>query len=272
MKKQLIMGIVLVIGILPQITQSVSAQASDKTKRQMYINAKGEVMDQGTKLGYINKEDIVFNNKGKKLGFIKNGKVYDAEGNSLGKAKKGGKYYNDSGEFVLYVEGNDEKCKILDPKGHVLGYVHKNYKLHACATHCFFKEKNIEADKDAILAGYMNIENALADDNSELVQRQATELLNESTGLNETHIKKSLEGLAKATDLKEQRKHFATLSKELYTILKEMGVKEKTLYWIHCPMAMDGEGANWLSLSQDILNPYLGKQMPSCGKIQEILK
>lgn len=272
MKKQLIMGLLFLIGILPQITQSISAQASDKTKRQMYINAKGEVMDRGIKLGHISKEDIVYNNKGKKLGFIKNGKVYDAEGNSLGKAKKGGKYYNESGAFVLYVDGDDEKCKILDPKGHVLGYVHKNYKLHACATHCFFKEKNIEEDMDAILTGYMNIENALAEDNNELAQQQATEFLNDSTGLNETHMKKSLEEIANATDINVQRKYFAILSKELYTIFKETGVKEKTLYWIHCPMALQGNGAFWLSASEHFNNPYMGKQMPTCGSLTATLK
>ena len=271
MKKHLIMSLVFLAGILLS-TQFTSAQASDKTKRQMYINGKGEVSDRGMKLGYISKEDIIFNNKGKKLGFIKNGKVYDAEGNSMGKAKKGGRYYNDSGEFVLYVEGNDEKCEILDPKGHSLGYIHKNYKLHACAVHCFFKENKIEDDTDAILAGYMNIENALVDDNSESASEAAAQLLNDATALNETHMKKTLEELSNAYDLREQREHFANLSKELYIIFKETGLNGKTLYWNHCPMAMEGKGANWLSLSENISNPYMGETMPGCGLVKETLK
>lgn len=271
MKKHIIMSLVFLTGIL-LAAQSVSAQASDKTKRQLYINAKGEVSDRGIKLGYISKEDIVYNNQGKKLGFIKNGKVYDAEGNSLGKAKKGGRYYSNSGQLVLYTEGNDDKCKILDPKGHSLGYVHKNYKLHACAAHCFFKEQKIEVDTDAIVAGYMNIQNALADDNPESARAVTFNLLNEQTALNETHMKKTLEELSKATDLNEQRKHFATLSRELYTIFKEIGLDGKTLYWNHCPMAMEGKGANWLSLSEKINNPYMGQRMPSCGSVKETLK
>jgi hypothetical protein len=271
MKKYFIMGLVFLTGILLS-SQSISAQASDKTKRQMYINAKGEVLDRGIKLGYISKEDIVYNNKGKKLGFIKNGKVYDAEGNSLGKAKKGGQYYNDSGEFVLYVEGNEEKCKILDIKGHSLGYIHKNYKLHACATHCFFKEKKLGEDTDAILGGYMSIKSALADDDSESAHKAVTKLLNEATALNETHVKKTLEALTKANDINEQRKHFTTLSKELYTILKETDLEGKILYWNHCPMAMGGKGANWLSLSEKINNPYMGQTMPKCGSVKETLK
>ena len=271
MKKHIIMSLVFLAGVL-LASQSVSAQASDKTKRQLYINAKGEVSDRGIKLGYISKEDIVYNNQGKKLGFIKNGKVYDAEGNSMGKAKKGGKYYNDSGEFVLYVDGNSEKCKILDPKGHSLGYVHKNYKLHACAAHCFFKEKKIGEDTDAILAGYMNIGNALTEDNNGSAREEAINLLNDATALNKTHMKKTLEQLSKATDLDGQRKHFATLSKELYTIYKEIDLDGETLYWNHCPMAMEGKGANWLSLTEKINNPYMGQMMPGCGSVKETLK
>ncbi|HMQ43365.1 MAG TPA: DUF3347 domain-containing protein [Mariniflexile sp.] len=271
MKKQLFMSLVFLVGMLLAV-QTTFAQASDKTKRQMSINAKGEVLDRGTKLGYISKEDIVFNNQGKKLGFIKNGRVFDADGNSLGKAKKGGQYYNENGQFVLYVEGNDEKCKILDPKGHTIGYVHKNYKLHACATHCFFKESNLAQDMDAILDGYMNLSKALADDNGGHVKEAAKALLNEETALNETLMKKSLEALAESSDLQGQRMHFATLSKQLYTIFKEIDLKGKIIYWDYCPMALEGKGANWLSLNEKILNPYMGQMMPSCGSIKEILK
>ena len=105
----------------------VLAQPSSKTEQRLiHINGKGEVSDdRGTKLGYISKEDIVFNNQGQKLGFIKNGKVYDAEGNSLGKAKKDGRYYNNDGVFILSTKTMGDKCEILDLEGHKKGTVHK---------------------------------------------------------------------------------------------------------------------------------------------------
>lgn len=271
MKKYLIMSLVFLSGMLLAV-QTTTAQASDKTKRQLYINGQGEVSDRGIKLGYISKEDIVYNNQGKKLGFIKNGKVYDADGNSLGKAKKGGRYYNNSGAFVLSVKGNDEKCQILDAKGHSLGYVHKNYKLHACAAHCFFREKGIAENLDAIMAGYTNIANDLASDNSGSAKEAAAILLNEDTALNETFMKRSLEELAESSDLDKQRMHFATLSIQLYTIFKEIALGGKTIYWNYCPMALDGKGANWLSLIEEINNPYMGLKMPACGSTKEILK
>lgn len=271
MKKCLILSLIFLTGMLLTV-QSTSAQASDKNKRQLYINGNGEVTDRGIKLGYISKEDIVFNNQGKKLGFIKNGKVYDADGNSMGKAKKGGKYYNNNGELVLYVKGNNEKCQILDPRGHSLGYLHKNYKLHACAAHCFFRENKILKDADAILEGYENIKNALVSDNSNSAQEEAQIFLNNSTALNTTSMKKTLENLSKTSSIIEQRKYFSSLSKELYTIFKDTGVDGKILYWIHCPTANEGIGAFWLSQSEEAQNPYLGAQMPECSSVKEVLK
>lgn len=141
MKKLIIFSTAFLLGML-LAAPSLLAQASNKNERQLHINAKGEVNDdKGTKLGYISKDDVVFNNQDKKLGYIKKGKVYDAEGNSLGKAKKGGRYYNNDGVLVLETKTTGDKCEILDPEGHKKGTVHKNYKLHACATHCFFLKK-----------------------------------------------------------------------------------------------------------------------------------
>lgn len=272
MKKRIIFSIVFLGGVLLAAQVLVAQPASDKTaQRLIHINGKGEVLRGGTKLGYISKEDIVRNNQGKELGFIKNGKVYDADGNSLGKAKKGGKYYNNNGQFVLNVSGNNEKCRILDARGHTIGYVHRNYKIHACAVHCFFKEQKIEEDIEAILAGYIDIENALVNDDHKAAQQNAQELLNASTALNETSIKNTMEQLSGAADISEQRKHFATLSKQLYTVFKDIDLQGNTLYWNNCPMALGGKGANWLSINEKISNPYMGQKMPGCGSVQETL-
>jgi hypothetical protein len=125
------------------VTVSASAQTTDTTGK-IYINAKGGMYDHGgTKLGFISKDNIVRDNKGQKLYFIdKNGRVIGADGEKLGMAKKNGNYYNNDGEVVLQLKNADaERCEILDPKGHSQGYVHRNYKLHACAAHCYWLEQ-----------------------------------------------------------------------------------------------------------------------------------
>jgi hypothetical protein len=139
-------------------TMGVAVNASGQTKqdsaRKIYINKKGGMTDRaGTKLGYVDKNNIVRNSDGAELYFIdKNGNVIGADGKNLGMAKKNGSYYNINGENVLNTKDLDkERCAVLDPEGHNIGIIHKNYKQHACAIHCYWleqaKEKKEKEDK-----------------------------------------------------------------------------------------------------------------------------
>ena len=77
--------------------------------------------------------------------------------------------------------------------------------------------------------------------------------------------------MANSKDIKKQRNHFVTLSKEMYSLMKVVKY-DKTVYYQHCPMANDGKGANWLSKENEIKNPYYGSRMLTCGKTVETLK
>jgi hypothetical protein len=141
MTNRIILSMLFLSGMLC----TLQGQGNPKDQRLLHINARGEVLDQsGTQLGYISKEDVVFNAKDQKLGFIRNGMVYDVDGKSLGKARKNGRYINFNGVSVLRTKSRGDNCEILDPEGHKMGTVHKNYKLHACAVHCFFKQKELD--------------------------------------------------------------------------------------------------------------------------------
>lgn len=136
--------LLVILTMTTAVTVSAWGQTKQDSIKQIFINAKGGMHDHGgTKLGYIDKNNIVRNNKGQKLYFIdRNGNVISADGTKLGKAKKNGDYYNNDGQVVLQLKNSDaERCEILDPKGHSQGYVHKNYKLHACAAHCYWLEQ-----------------------------------------------------------------------------------------------------------------------------------
>jgi len=143
-------------AIIVFAASAFAQKAKDSTKYSFItIDGKGGIHNHaGTKLGYITKDNIVKDNQGRTLYFIdRDGNVADAKGNKLGKAAKNGNYYNNNGEEVLQLKNVDEaKCEILDPKGHSWGYAHRNYKLHACAAHCFFLEqkKEEQARKDSL--------------------------------------------------------------------------------------------------------------------------
>ena len=142
----------LILTIVTGVAVSALGQTNQNTPQKIYINKKGGIYNQeGTKLGYIDKDNIVRNSAGAKLYFIdKNGNVIGANGEKLGLAKKNGSYYNVNGENLLNTKALDkEKCAILDPQGHNVGNIHKNYKLHACAAHCFWLEQKKEKEAKA---------------------------------------------------------------------------------------------------------------------------
>jgi hypothetical protein len=76
---------------------------------------------------------------------------------------------------------------------------------------------------------------------------------------------------ANAGNIKHQREHFESLSQEIYDLVKAGGSPVQKLYYDNCPMYNNGKGGNWLSETKEIQNPYLGKEMPTCGSIKEEL-
>jgi hypothetical protein len=75
---------------------------------------------------------------------------------------------------------------------------------------------------------------------------------------------------ANVGNIKHQREHFETLSQDVYDLVKAFGAGQK-LYVDHCPMYNENKGANWISESKEISNPYLGQSMPTCGTVKEEL-
>ncbi|NHM02521.1 DUF3347 domain-containing protein [Flavobacterium difficile] len=84
-------------------------------------------------------------------------------------------------------------------------------------------------------------------------------------------IKEDAEHIADTKDIKHQREHFTTLSKDIYSLLK-VAKYNVTVYFQFCPMYNDGKGANWLSKENTVKNPYYGSMMLSCGKTVETIK
>lgn len=82
----------------------------------------------------------------------------------------------------------------------------------------------------------------------------------------------ALNKLAAATDIEGARKHFKPLSGQMVALAKAFGPFGETVFVQHCPMADNNTGADWLSLDEQILNPYFGDKMLKCGKVTETIK
>ena len=86
----------------------------------------------------------------------------------------------------------------------------------------------------------------------------------------EADIKEHAEHISKS-EIDHQREHFATMSKDVYDLVKAFGAG-MTLYHDHCPMAMNNSGAMWLSETKEIRNPYFGDKMMTCGSVEEMFQ
>jgi hypothetical protein len=68
-------------------------------------------------------------------------------------------------------------------------------------------------------------------------------------------------------DLSLQRNYFATLSLDLYSLLKLVKLSGGPVYQDYCPM----KKKYWLSSEKNIQNPYYGNMMLTCGHITETI-
>jgi hypothetical protein len=125
-----------------------------------------------------------------------------------------------------------------------------------------------------ILESYMELKDNLVNDKFSEAQAnvenlQAAVLANTPEG-SET-ILALLEEMSVAESISGLRSTFDPLSEEMYQWAKGIEKGNTTIYWQYCPMAKDNQGANWLSLESEIMNPYFGDQMLHCGNIEEEL-
>jgi len=86
-------------------------------------------------------------------------------------------------------------------------------------------------------------------------------------------LTQQLDKIKMAENIEELRTYFANLSSSLLELVKyykPLHSEFDTLYEQHCPMAIGGKGASWLSKEQDVRNPYFGNSMLGCGSSTEI--
>lgn len=74
--------------------------------------------------------------------------------------------------------------------------------------------------------------------------------------------------LLNSDDIESSRHAFRSLSTELADAVKKFGV-EGVVYQQYCPMALDSDGATWLSRNEQIQNPYTPDTMLGCGEVIE---
>lgn len=125
---------------------------------------------------------------------------------------------------------------------------------------------------DAVYQQYQRLTTALVVEDLNTAKTAALAI---ETGAREikgaASVAKAAAKISSSADLKAQRLAFASLNADLIKLLKVTGLDSGKLYVAHCPMALDNQGASWVSQSKEIRNPYFGDSMLTCGSVIETL-
>jgi hypothetical protein len=148
------------------------------------------------------------------------------------------------------------------------------------------QNKNTETFND-LVSGYLNLKNALANDNGKDAATAGNEMVASLEKVDTSaftseqkkmyndvkeDVKEHAEHIGmNGANIAHQREHFEMLSGDMIDLVKTSG-SSKTLYKDYCPMYNNNKGASWLSETQEIKNPYLGKKMATCGEVKEEIK
>ncbi len=140
---------------------------------------------------------------------------------------------------------------------------------------------------DGILAAYFEISAALSHDQFDKAVGSSSKLPAALTAVDESllphagHSKwaeaksgltDASNGIAKADDINMARHEFYKLSVRMIQTVRSFGASgQMPVLVFNCPMAMDGDGADWLQATAGTENPYYGSQMFKCGSQTETL-
>ncbi|MGZ5281237.1 MAG: DUF3347 domain-containing protein [Bacteroidia bacterium] len=168
-----------------------------------------------------------------------------------------------------------------DNKGNQATDEHKNTED---STHREEAKEDMAEDREDVFDAYNELKNALVKNDAEKAKKAVGDMKTELDKVKTDNLsaadittwnaeaKKMREHLDKmqaAADVKEMRNHFKPLSDVLYANIKKYGLADETVYYQHCPMAFNNEGASWLSEDEEISNPYLPDEMLRCGFTQD---
>ncbi len=140
---------------------------------------------------------------------------------------------------------------------------HASKSTTLIANYLDLKNALVSDDKDGAAKAGEKLEGSLKNlDTSKFSDEQQDELKDiiEDATEHAEHIAKS--------DIGHQREHFDVLSKDVIDLLAITG-SDRTLYQAYCPMYNNNKGAQWLSATKEIKNPYYGAKMMSCGSVQK---
>ena len=136
----------------------------------------------------------------------------------------------------------------------------------------------------ALFNGYIETQQALAADDSDASADGFAAILSQVTATQEAvpaeaseamerplkRLQDAARAAAATDDIETMRRHFQPISDVLIDLAQQLpNIPDSPMVQVHCPMAFDDTGADWLQQGDEVRNPYFGASMLACGVIQE---
>jgi hypothetical protein len=125
---------------------------------------------------------------------------------------------------------------------------------------------------DRIIFHYLKLSSALSKSDYTKARKQVDLLAPacEKSGLRMLQV--PAVAISASQGLAELREKFSPFSDSLHKAIR-LGtiMPAEELYLLHCPMAFQDKGADWISDEPRIINPYFGDEMLHCGKVKNKL-
>ncbi|MDT0689415.1 efflux RND transporter periplasmic adaptor subunit [Salegentibacter sp. F188] len=134
----------------------------------------------------------------------------------------------------------------------------------------------------AVVENYLQLKDALVNDDFDSAKESASSLGRKLANIDpntfseearatmeqfKTQLQNRHKAVAAAGDISAMRSNFDEYSEVMINFASTFQPLDQKLFVQHCPMADNDNGANWLSLSGEIRNPYYGEAMLTCGEV-----
>lgn len=144
----------------------------------------------------------------------------------------------------------------------------------------------VKRNLSQLLDEYITLKDALVESDAEAAKEAASVVLNSANAMpvatleadqkefaeqQVDKIRNSAAKIAGTNDLAEQRNNLEDLSEAVFSLTKAFGATDQKVYYQHCPMVNNNQGAYWVSTKSEIRNPYFGSSMLKCGSNEEVI-
>ncbi len=176
--------------------------------------------------------------------------------------------------------GDDKKTEANSPQSETTALTQSknsasfNSSFEQVLNSYYALKDGLVASKDASIASNVDAsakQLQSAADSLKLDELQGDNAIKETAKSFSQTISSEAAALVGKKNLEEKRSAFKNISDALYTLVRTVRYDRQKMYLQHCPMAFNDTGADWLSRTSDIKNPYFGSKMLTCGEVTDSL-